>query len=215
MGQAALSYYHPDRPHFFTKVNQLEFQKDAVGEVASVMVNNPTPNCPPQQLGRVAGSSLLFAFAVLVLLLRAEPAASPETAAKGSGRGAGLSIQAFGLAVLVASLAAGVAGRSTDVNVLGVAVIASGYYLSRGSRLAAKWALAFMALLGATCLFFAAMVAIGADVEGIGPGEAPWAITVGLAGAAWAVVNLFLVDRFLRRTTGSAKPSAAAGRPRD
>jgi hypothetical protein len=209
IGQAVYGSYHPEKFSLFTWDNQLEFQKNQAGEVTSVVVNNPPEqrrsSGSHQQAVTVAGSSLLFAFAILTLLLRAEPpAASPETAARSSNLGAGISIQLFGLAVLVVLMAQAIAERSGTVNVFGVVVIASGFYVSRESRLAAKWALLLMALLSMACISFVFFMAVGENVIGIGPSEAPWAIAIGLTATAWAVVNLLLTFRFLRQTTDSA-----------
>jgi hypothetical protein len=211
VGLAVYTYDNQDRLYLSTKGNQLEFQKDQAGEVASVVVNRPPEHCRAsrnyQQSMAIAGSSLALAFAVLLLLLRAEPAAAlPETAATSAGRGIGISSQVFGLAILVASMAAAIAYRRSEVNVLGVAVIASGYYVSRGSRLAGKWVVAFMALHAVFYLFFVFLVGLAENVEGIGPSEVPWAIALLLAATAWAVVNLVLTVRFLRQTARAGAP---------
>jgi hypothetical protein len=160
IGQGVYSHYHPDRLFLSTKGNQLEFQKDQAGEVTGVVVDNPPENFrasgSPQRSVSIAVGTLGLAFVILLLLLRAEPVtAFPAPTISGSGRGVGLSLQLLGLATLVVSLATAIASRSGDVNVLGVVVMASGYYVSRGSRLAGKWALVFMALLAGICLLFA------------------------------------------------------------
>jgi hypothetical protein len=209
IAQEVYTYYHQDRLYLLTKDNQLEFQKDEAGEVASVMVNNPPEGVrtsrPRQQPVLVTGSSLLLAVVILVLLLRGEPAAgAPKPSAPRSVQGIGISILAFGLVVLIGAMVEAITSRSGTGNLLGVVVMASGYYVSRGSRLAAKWALALTALLGALVLLFVVLIAFGgnADIMGrqIQPGETPWAITIGLAVTAWAAINLFLTVRFLSQT---------------
>jgi hypothetical protein len=120
IGQGVYAYYNPDRLSLSIKENQVEIQKDQAGEVASVVVNHPPAysrlSRSPQPV-RIAGSSLLLACAALLLLLRAEPgAASPKTAVTSAGRRIGISLQFFGLAVLVATMAIAVVHRSSEVN---------------------------------------------------------------------------------------------------
>ncbi|MDY0165881.1 MAG: hypothetical protein RBS80_05010 [Thermoguttaceae bacterium] len=208
IGQGVLNHYNPHKLYLFTSHDELDFLRDQSGELAGVVINDPPEGFPASRIREqpviVAGRSLLLACAILLLLLRAEPGApSTAKAAQSSARGTGISLQAFGLVVLVASIAEAIISRSGAPNLAGVAVIASGFYVSRGSRVAAQWALILMVLIGFGMFLLVTLVASGENVNVMGgtlqPGQAPWAITIGLAVTAWAAVNLFLTIRFLSR----------------
>lgn len=213
IGQGVFNHYNPDKVSLFTSDTELDFLKDQAGELAGVIINYPPEGVASSRVREqsliVAGNSLLFACAILLLLLRAEPGApSPATAAPRSGRGTGISVQAFGLVILLASSAEAVINRSATLNLVGVAVIASGFYVSYGSQLAAKWAFALTALIGFLSFLIVATVASKENVSPLQPGQAFWAVTIGLAVTAWAAINLFLTVRFLRRFNNSTEPVA-------
>jgi hypothetical protein len=210
IAQGVYRHYVPDRLRLFTGENELEFQKDRDGEITSILVKNPPEGCrgsrAPFQHLTISGGSLLLAFAALLLLLRAEPKGpAPATAAiiPSSWRRTGFSIQGFGVCVLLASMAEVIAGGSKTVNMLGVVVIASGFYVARGSRLAGKWAAGLSAMMGLLCLVLVGVIATGSNVNVFGKEiqreEAHWAMAIGLVAAAWAAANLYLVGRILSR----------------
>jgi hypothetical protein len=119
------------------------------------------------------------------------------------GRWAGISVQAFGLVVLLASMAQAIASRNGNFNLIGVAVIACGYYVWRGSRLAAGWAVILMPLFALVMLAATASLGTGQDGSFSGftirPSDRPWAVAIGVTAIAWAVVNLILAAVFLNR----------------
>lgn len=213
IGQEVYNHYYPNRLILRTRENQLEFGLDGNGKVAFVIVNNPPGDCRDDHFSRqsltVAKSSLLLAFAVLLLLLRAEPAALPPPRDSSPGRAVGVSIQAFGLVVLLGSMAEAITSRGGTLNLIGVLVIASGFYLGRGSLSAAKWAAFLLALTGVLVSLFVVLIALGEKVNLFGrdvkDGESPWTLAIGLVIIAWNAVNLLLIARFLAR---SLKPLA-------
>ncbi len=215
VGQEVFSRCNPEPLRLATKENDLDFIKNEAGDVAEVVVHNPWEGYQASRMREqslaVASSSVLLAFAVLFLVLRAGPVESPPpTLATGLGRGAGISVLAFGLLVLLVSLAEAIVSRHGTVNMLGVVVIASGYYLGRGSLRAAKWALALTGMIGVLLLVFATIVAGGGNLDIMGreiqPGEGPWAVGGFLLVAAWAAVNVFLTARFLTRPDSLSGP---------
>jgi hypothetical protein len=212
MGLGVFSHYDADEMVLFTNDNELEFLKNQAGELVGVAISDPPKGFTASHLGELpvilAGNSLLFACAILLLLLRAESAEpSAPTAGRGSGRGTGISLLAFGLVLLLASTVEAIVGHRDEGNLIGVAVIASGFYVARGSMLAAKWAFALMALIGFFSVLLVALMASGKHVLALQPGQAPWAITIGLAVTAWAATNLFLICRLITRSDNSAEPA--------
>jgi hypothetical protein len=202
IGQDLHNYYYPEKVLLFPDRNELEIQKNNAGEVVAVVVNQPTDKFSAsrsrfnfEQRLRSYSGSIGIACVVILLLVRAElPVPSSATFPTSSGRIAGLSIQAFGLAVLAATMAQGIRSDNPPGNVVGVVVLASGYNLSRGSKLAAKWALGFMVILA---VLFPLLIS---DAEAMLGVEPPWAIAIGVGAGTWAVVNLLLTIRFLRQT---------------
>ena len=220
IGQGVFNYYNPQKLYLFTKDNELRFLKDQANELVGVVINYPPEGFAasriPEQPVPLATSSLLLACAILLLLLRAEPAGlSSAGAAQSAGRKTGISLQAFGLVVLLVSMVEAITSRSGTLNLVGMVVIASGFYVSRGSQLAAKWALALTALISGLLLLVVAVVASGDKPMSfmgrtLQPGEAPWAITIGLAITAWAAINMFLTARLLMQSDNAVEPTGEA-----
>jgi hypothetical protein len=153
--------------------------------------------------GGFVGAALLLGSTILLLLLRAEPTMpTPEVSLLRFDEVVGFSVLLFGLTFLVVTLVEATHSRSVGFNLVGVVVIAAGYYLRRGSRRAAGWAAALMALFALFSLLFAIAVLKGENVSFVDtriPPKAPWAFALGLALAGWAAVNVLLTLRILLR----------------
>jgi hypothetical protein len=150
-----------------------------------------------------AGAALLLGSTILLLLLRAEPRLpSPEVSPLHPKEAVGVSVLLFGFSFLLVTVAEAIYSRSVGFNLVGVVVIAAGYYLRQGSRRAAGWAATLMALFALFDLLFAIAVLRGENVSFVDtriPPKAPWAAGLGLALAGWAVVNMLLSLRVLIR----------------
>jgi hypothetical protein len=189
--------------------------------IGQEMLNRYFPEEPPgpfrartllQQPGGFAGGVLLSALAILILVLRAGPTAATSAPAPArTAPGTGFSVLLFGLLILIGSLVEAISNRRQSINLLGVAVIASGWYLGRGSRLGAKWALLWMALIGVLDFLVLLLISFGENVNVMGkdiqPEDRTWALALGLALLVWAAVNVVLIIHFLMRSNPLADVS--------
>ncbi len=102
----------------------------------------------------------------------------------------------MGRAFRIATTAATITNHSPSGNMTGMAVIATGFYLGRESRLAGKWAIAFMILL-----VIASLSVITVELRE--SSQSPWIVAIGLVIFVWSVTNLCFTLRFLRQASAT------------
>jgi len=125
------------------------------------------------------------------------------------GRLAGRSIAIFGAAALVGSVAYSLVLDALAIDIGAIIYMLLGFYVLRGSRKAAKWAVAFSVYYTVIGLAMAVISCVSPGLLQVGgkpmaPNASAWALVLLLLASVWAGANVAMLGMFLARTRPQA-----------